>query len=400
MAAPPASKLPPRRIVELEIVALAPQGRGIARVDALDVRVPFTLPGARVRATLWRPHPAPGDADLLELLVAAPERIAPRCPLYGLCGGCQLQHLPYEHQLAWKTSLVRDLVAAHALPIDVSPTIGSPRAFGYRSKITPHHDHPRPDRPLTIGFLKVNRRHDVVDVEACPLATDGINARLPSFRAEIAAAAARRKKGSTFLVREATSGVTTDPDARVTETVGNLSLEFFAREFFQNNPFLLPRLVDFVIDAAAATGARTLIDTYSGSGLFALAGAARFADVIGVEVSAGAIVAARANATRNHLTNVRFVAADSARIFAELTVSGADAAVIVDPPRKGCDDAFLNQLCTFAPRAIVYVSCNPETQARDLARLLHAGYRARVLQPFDMFPQTRHVESVAVLERG
>src|SRR5205823_1399881 len=117
-----------------------------------------------------------GDADLVELLVASPERIAPRCPLFGLCGGCQLQHLPYERQLDWKTSLVRDLVSTHALPIDVSPTIGSPRAFGYRSKITPHHDHPRPDRPLTIGFLKINRRHDVVDVESCPLATDGINA--------------------------------------------------------------------------------------------------------------------------------------------------------------------------------------------------------------------------------
>lgn len=400
MAAPPASPLPPRRIVELDIVALDPQGRGVAQLDDLDVRVPFTLPGERVRAMLWRPHPAPADADLLEVLTAAPERIAPRCELFGLCGGCQLQHLPYERQLDWKTSVVRGLVAARGLPIDVSPCIGSPRAYAYRSKITPHHDHPRAERPLTIGFLKINRRHDVVDVVACPLATDGINARLPSFRAEIAAAATKRKKGSTFLVREASSGVTTDPDARVTETVGTLTLEFFAREFFQNNPFLLPRLLDFVVGAAAATGARTLVDTYSGSGLFALAGASRFAEVVGVEVSAGAIVAARENATRNQLANVRFVAADSARIFGELTVAGNDAAVIIDPPRKGCDDAFLDQLIAFAPRAIVYVSCNAETQVRDLARLLFAGYRVRTLQPFDMFPQTRHVEAVAVLERA
>ncbi|HEX2658587.1 MAG TPA: SAM-dependent methyltransferase, partial [Polyangia bacterium] len=299
MAAPPASKQPPpRRIVELDILSLDPQGRGVARIDDLDVRVPFTLPGERVRASLWRTHPAPGDADLIDVLVPAPERIAPRCPLFGLCGGCQLQHLSYERQLAWKTALVRDLVAAHALPVDVSPCLGSPRAFGYRSKITPHHDHPRPDRPLAIGFLKINRRHDVVDVESCPLATDGINARLPSFRAEIADAATRRKKGSTFLVREASSGVTTDPDARVTETVGALTLEFFAREFFQNNPFLLPRLVDFVVTAASATGARVLVDTYSGSGLFALAAAAHFAEVVGVEVSAGAVIAARQNASR------------------------------------------------------------------------------------------------------
>ena len=395
-----ATPLPPRRTVELEILSLDPQGRGQAQIDGLDVRVPFTLPGERVRATLWRSHPEPGDADLVEVLRPSPDRIAPRCELFGLCGGCQLQHLAYDHQLGWKTSVVRDLVTARALPIAVSPCLGSPREFGYRSKITPHHDHPRADRPLAIGFLKVARRHEVVDVVNCPLGTDGINARLPSFRAEIAAAATKRKKGASFLIREATSGVTTDPDARVTETVAGLTLEFFAREFFQNNPFLLPRLVEFVVGAAAATGARVLVDTYSGSGLFALAAATRFAEVIGVEVSAGAIVAARENATRNHLDNVRFVAADSARIFAELAFPGDAAAVIIDPPRKGCDDAFLVQLTAFGPRAIVYVSCNPETLVRDLARLLFAGYRVTALQPFDMFPQTRHVEAVAVLERA
>ena len=337
------------------------------------------------------------------MLAPSSARVAPGCPLFGSCGGCQLQQASYETQLEWKTSLVRRHLASAGLSLEVAPCAPSPRTYGYRSKITPHHDRVRADRPLAIGFLKFGRRHEVIDVERCPLATDGINAALPALRAEIAAAAPARRKGASFLLREAASGVTSDPDARITERVGDVSLEFFAREFFQNNPFLLPRMVEFVVGSAAATGATRLVDTYSGSGLFALAAAARFREIIGVEVSAGAVVAARQNAVRNGLEHVRFVQADSARIFAALSTEEAavpaQTAVIVDPPRKGCDDAFLTQLVAFAPRAIVYVSCNPESLARDLARLLPAGYQATAVQPFDMFPQTRHVECVAVLTR-
>ena len=392
--------------IELEITALDDLGRGLGQAEGLTVRVPFSLPGERVRARLWHRDGAGagGDADLLDVITPSPARIAPGCPLFSNCGGCQLQHAAYPVQLEWKTSLVRRHLAAAGLHLDVAPCAPSPRTYGYRSKITPHHDRVRADRPLAIGFLRFGRRHEVVDVERCPLATDGINAALPALRAQIAAAAPARRKGASFLLREAASGVTTDPDARVTERIGNVSLEFFAREFFQNNPFLLPRMVEFVVGSAAATGATRLVDTYSGSGLFALAAAARFQDVIGVEVSAGAVAAARHNAARNGLGHVRFLQADSARIFAALSTeeaaAPAETAIIVDPPRKGCDDAFLTQLLAFAPRAIVYVSCNPESLARDLSRLLPAGYQATALQPFDMFPQTRHVECVAVLTRS
>jgi len=254
----------------------------------------------------------------------------------------------------------------------VAACVGSPRELGYRSKITPHHDRPRPGEPLPIGFLKVGRRSQLVDVERCPLATDAINARLPTFRAEIRAAASGRRRGATFLLRDAATGVTTDPDARVVERVGAVELEFFAREFFQNNPFLLPALVDAVVGAAAAGGARALVDTYSGSGLFALSAAARFASVVGVEVSPGAVTAARANAERNHIDNARFVVADAAHIFADLEVAGGDAAVVVDPPRKGCGPALLEQLTAFAPRTIVYTLADLTKNRADLARLLPA----------------------------
>lgn len=396
--APPAPELP--LLVELDVTALEPDGRGVGQAAGMTVRVPFVLPGERALVRVWRRGPGgDGEADLVEVLAAASERRAALCPLFGTCGGCQVQHLPYQRQLAWKTELVRTLMTPLGLDAAVADCVGSPREYGYRSKITPHHERPRPGQPLPIGFLKVGRRSQVVDVPRCPLATDAINDHLPALRAEITAAAAIRTRGATFLMRDATSGVTTDPDARVVERVGPLELEFFAREFFQNNPFLLPRLVDAVVGAAVSSGARVLVDAYSGSGLFALSAAPRFSAVVGVEVSPGAVTAARANAERNGITNVRFVVADAARIFAELDFPGADAAVVVDPPRKGCGPAFLDQLVAFAPITIVYVSCNPVSLAADLTHLQRAGYTATRVQPFDMFPQTRHVETVAVLAR-
>src|SRR5262252_423650 len=282
---------------------------------------------------------------------------------------------------------------------DVATCVPCPAPYGYRSKLTPHFARPRPDREPAIGFLRAERRV-TIDVASCPIATPAVNARLAELRADVRARWSTFRRGATLLVREASSGVTVDPRAVVTEQVGDLSLQFLAGDFFQNNPFLLPRLVEHVAREAAAGGARFLVDAYCGSGLLGLAAAPLFQRVIGVEVSASAVNWARDNAARNGRANCEFIAADAGAVFAAVPFTGADAAVIIDPPRKGCGDAFLAQLAAFAPRTVVYVSCNPETQARDVAVLAAAGYACARVQPFDMFPQTKHVEAVAVLARA
>lgn len=325
---------------------------------------------------------------------------APRCPLFGACGGCQLQHVGYEAQLDWKTEEVRRLYAGARIETEVAACIGSPAHYGYRSKITPHFPRPRDGRVPPIGFLRAGRRRETIDVAACALATPAINARLTTLRAEVAAAAARGayRRGATLLLRDAASGVTTDPRAVITERVADLTLRFPAGDFFQNNPSLLPALVGHVAAEAARTGARCLVDAYSGSGLLALAAAPRFEQVVGVEVSEASVRWARENAADNGRANCTFLAADASAVFAEVPFAGADSVVVVDPPRKGCSPAFLEQLAAFAPRAVVYVSCNPETQVRDAGALAAAGYRCARVQPFDMFPQTRHLEAVATFK--
>jgi 23S rRNA (uracil1939-C5)-methyltransferase len=321
---------------------------------------------------------------------------APQCPLFGRCGGCQLQDLSYEEQLGRKTEEIRTLFPE----TPVAPCLPSPRPYGYRSKLTPHFQRPRSDRALAIGFLEVGLPRRTIDVPACPIATPAINARLTELRAEVHARRDTYKRGASLLVREGDSSVTVDPRAIITERVGDLELQFLAGDFFQNNPFLLPRLAAYVAAEAKTSGARFLVDAYCGSGLLALAAAPAFERVLGVEVSPSAVRWAGANATRNGRANCEFLAADAATVFAAVPFSAADAAVIVDPPRKGCGPDFLRQLAAFAPRTIVYVSCNPETQAPDVAALSAAGYRCLRVQPFDMFPQTRHIESVATLGRA
>lgn len=452
-----------RQEIELDVSTLTNLGSGLGRVALPGeteakwvVMVPFTLPGERVRVRVFRNHKNFSEADLVAVLAPAPERVDPACPLFGRCGGCQYQHLDYAAQLTWKRQQVAELLR-HMAGIDfpVAPVIASPRELGYRSKITPHFATPRfwrtdaggaksaaaiaepavaaPDDPSSdepapvpasaahapisaarspnseavagasafpIGFLRQGTRFDIVDVPRCPIATDAINDRLATVRAEVIAKRDTYRRGATLLLRDASGAVTTDYDAVVTETVGDLKLHFLARDFFQNNPFILPAFTGYVRAQAAASGARFLVDAYCGSGLFALTAAPAFERVAGVEISESSVRFARENAAANGIANATFQAGDAAAIFAGLVFPAAETVVVIDPPRKGCDLSFLQQLFAYGPRAVVYVSCDPATQMRDLQHFLAAGYALTAAQPFDLFPQTRHLECVLTLARA
>ena len=496
--------------LEFEIVTLTNHGVGLARVPLPEpktpnpepgtasaaspggwvVMVPFCLPGERVRARIFRNHKNYSEADLVAVLTPSPHRIAPVCPLFTRCGGCQYQHLAYAEQLLWKQRQVAELLQHMAgVTHAVNPVIGSPKPYGYRSKITPHFNpprdsysrEPRAESPepaptqfaaltsaselsalnsqlstgaaraaaaLPIGFLRQGTRFDIIDVPRCAIATDAINEKLPAARAAVYARAAAGDylRGATLLLRDAGGQVTTDYEATITETIASLPfpaapagygsqlstlsphlgepasssdlklptsnfqltsgaaapplrLRFLARDFFQNNPFILPAFTAYVRAQASAGGARFLVDAYCGSGLFALSAAPSFQRVAGIELSESSIRFARQNASDNRIANATFLAGDAATIFAGLdpAFAPADTAVIIDPPRKGCDESFLTQLLAFAPRTVVYVSCDPATQMRDLKSFLAAGYILTDVQPFDLFPQTRHLECVITL---
>ncbi len=384
--------------IELDIDSLTNLGAGVGRVGGWVVFVPFALPGERVRARVHRNDKNCSHADLVEVLVSSPDRIEPVCPLFGECGGCQYQHLTYQKQLEWKTRQVGELMQHMAgIEFPVNACLGSDQIWHYRSKITPHFDRPRDGVVGGIGFLAAARRR-IVDVPQCAIAMEEINRALPEIRANINAKGHTFKRGSTILMRATEGRVETDFKATVSERVGDLSFRFLAGDFFQNNPFILPAFTGYV--AKQAAGARFLVDAYCGSGLFALTLAKNFEQVAGVEVSETSCEWARRNAESNGIDNATFLAASAEEIFAQITFPPEETAVVIDPPRKGCTPEFIAQLIAFNPARLVYVSCDPATQVRDLRLLSESGYQLRDVQPFDLFPHTRHLECVMTLERG
>lgn len=387
-------------VVELKIETLSNLGAGVAKPDGWVVFVPFALPGERIRAKVWRNEANYSHADLVEILEPSPDRIEPHCRHFTTCGGCQYQHLPYEKQLEWKTRQVRELLL-HMVGIEeeVNPTIPSPKQWGYRSKITPHFQRPKPGEDFPIGFLEFNRRTRLVDVNNCPIAMDEINEALQPIRDDVKRRAAEYKKGATLLLRATEDRVETDHRAPVSEKVGDLKFNFLAGDFFQNNPFILDSFTGHAAEQAKGPNQKYLLDAYCGSGLFGLTLAKNFEQVVGIELSETSADWARRNAKTNGIENASFIASSAEALFADITFPSEQTSVLIDPPRKGCSVDFLNQLFAFGPSRVVYVSCNPATQMRDLKSFLEKGYKIESIQPFDLFPQTRHLECVIALSR-
>lgn len=417
-----------------------------------EIRVPMVLPGERVRARIFKNFDTYSEGDLVEVLQASPERIQPKCRLAGKCGGCQFQHLSIETQRKWKTEHVRkglleqEIVGYRQFDMLLQPALGTDEIYGYRSKLTPHYDAPTRNKTTDdyemgpIGFQQLCSRQ-VIDVEECPIATPAINAKLHQTRLDLHQKAKegvlngrkkrkrhRRNKGdagATLLFREADPDVDgnpvviTDNKEYMTTTVNGISFRYQAGNFFQNNNYVLPLMVDGVLTASikpttAGVVPKYLIDCYCGSGLFALTAASKFHLCVGIEVQDKAIEEATANAKANDIKNCQFMAASAEAIFKsppKITLEGFQdqrvqdfprdqTVVVLDPPRKGCSGVFLEQLYEYSPQRIVYMSCGPDTQARDAKGIVEiGGYNIVSIQPYDLFPQTKHIECLMVFEK-
>ena len=231
----------------LDVENVTNLGFGIARDNGWVVQIAFVLPGERVKVRIFRNHKNYSEADCIQVIEKSPDRVDPQCTLFGSCGGCQYQSVQYSTQLEWKRNQVIDnFERISGLQIEVLPVIPSPKQYGYRSKLTPHYEKARSSDPRKIGFLRYGSRKVIIDVPQCPIATDKINQVLPRAREELPLRT-KKNKGGTLLLRDTLEGVVTNPKEVVTEKVGDLIFQFKAGEFFQNNPFILHALVDYVV---------------------------------------------------------------------------------------------------------------------------------------------------------
>ena len=399
--------------LEVTIESLSNHGDGVARIDIPKqqltnwvIFVPFTIPGETVRVKITSNKKNCSLAELVEVMTPSEHREEPKCHLFQLCGGCQYQHFNYTQQLVWKTRQVSELLKYMVKnEHNVNPTIPSPKPYNYRSKLTPHFRKPYNGKISNIGFVSKQGGREYLDITNCPIAMKEVNTALPSVRKKTHSIAKQYKKDSTLLLRSTLNSngtnrhVETDPEAIIKENVGELTFNFLAKDFFQNNPYALPVFTEYAAKQAIHTNNKFLIDAYCGSGLFALSLAKHFNQVTGIEISETSTSWARQNAKLNDIKNADFIAASAEAIFGSISFPADETTILIDPPRAGCSQEFLEQLFKFSPDTCVYISCEPATQMRDLKHFEEAGYLIKDIHQFDLFPQTRHLECIVTLAR-
>jgi 23S rRNA (uracil1939-C5)-methyltransferase len=443
-------------IHEVAFTDLLDNGQAVGRVWQDDTEmVVFVwgpLPGERARVRIQTMKAKYMVGEMLELLERSEERVEPFCQVFGSCGGCQVQHWRYGAQLAWKRGIVANALRRIGGIEDVEtlPVIGMDNPRSYRNKMSLVLAR-TPEKNTEFGFYQA-RSHDIVPVHECPIVLPQLNtyigalwnmgadpqtreafmdakhcisrAGCSSGQAVLTVTTARPSRalrGAAEAIAERLPGVVgvsnsfepASPNAvigrkhelltgsaEMEEMIDGVRFRVSAASFFQINSAMLARIFAFM--KPYMTSVRRIVDLYCGAGLFALFFAAQGARVVGIEENPHAVNEARANARLNALEkNVRFTAGRVERMVrTEIHAQAPERAEVVflDPPRKGSDPATLEALVEARVPYVWYLSCNPATLARDLAQLVRGGYRVKLVQPFDMFPQTGHIEALAMLE--
>ncbi|MGO4884875.1 MAG: class I SAM-dependent RNA methyltransferase [Bryobacteraceae bacterium] len=391
---------------EIGVEKLVYGGEGLGRLEGRAVLMPFVLPGERVRVHAVSEKPGLVRGELMELLEAAPERVAAPCPYFMRCGGCHYQHAPYEMQLGLKRAILEDQLRriGKIAPADIEVVAGEP--WGYRNRVQLHVANG------ALGYREALSRR-LCPIEKCPISSPAINRAIPVLREMLGDPRWPRFVHSIELFTNETqmqlNVLETDrPVARrffdwCAERIPGLAesaLDYAAAghsfrvsrgSFFQVNRFLIEKLVDVALDGAEG---QTALDLYAGVGLFSLPLAQRFRSVTAVESGARAAGDLRYNAERAGVA-VRVEQAD-AEAWMEQLETPPDF-VLLDPPRAGIGKRMVDRLAKLRPPRLALVSCDPATLARDLAGLIGAGYRVDKLTLVDLFPQTYHLETVARL---
>lgn len=467
-------KKPLPLLEEIEITALAAEGKALARVNDMVVFVPYVVPGDIVDLQVIRKKHSFMEAKVLKFHKKSADRVEPMCSHFGVCGGCKWQCLSYERQLDYKQKQVVDTltrIGKVELP-EVTPILSSKLTSGYRNKLEFSFSNKRwlteeevskdlkYDQMNAVGFHIPGAFDKVLDIKECFL-MDDIQNRVRNGVRDYAIAHnisffdLRKQEGvlRDMIFRSSNSGelmltmqfhYTTDEEKiqamsvmeyltatfpeittlvwvnnlKCNDTIGDLDINIFKgkgyvyelmedlrfkvgpKSFYQTNNEQAYELYKIVRNYASFAGDELVYDLYTGTGTIANFVARQARQVIGIEYVEDAIIDAKENAALNGIDNTLFVAGDMKDVLTDDFISqhGRPDVIITDPPRAGMHADVIGVILNSAPRKIVYVSCNPATQARDL-QMLDSNYKVVAYQPVDMFPHTHHIENVVLLER-
>lgn len=384
--------------LEVEIERLLPGGVGLAHAEGLTLFVSLAAPGDVLRVRVDRVQGKIAFASLVEILKPSPARVEPPCPYFGRCGGCDFQQLNYQTQLEAKVAIIRDCLHRIAkIEVGEIPITASPGEWRYRARANWQVD----AAAKLIGYFERGSNR-VCDVDYCAVLAPELQTTLEQVRAGLFVETAPPPRNIDAVAGD--EGVSLAPPLAgfetevVSRTIASESYHFSADAFFQVNHDLLEPLIATAIGDAVGN---TAVDLYCGVGLFTLPLARRFARVVGVESHPRAAEFARQNLGAAKLEDAEVITARVGDWLAQHARSfGAVDFLLLDPPRTGCENRDIAGILALRPAQISYVSCDPATLARDLKKLLAAGYLLDSVTAFDMFPQTHHVETVTRLSVG
>ncbi|MGC4376993.1 23S rRNA (uracil(1939)-C(5))-methyltransferase RlmD [Fictibacillus sp. Mic-4] len=443
--------------IPVTIKRLGINGEGVGFFKRKIVFIPGALPGEEVVAEIQKVYPNRAEAKVKKIRKRSKDRVAPPCPIYEQCGGCQLQHLNYAAQLKEKQDIVRQAFERYTnmehdqLPL--KPTIGMDDPWEYRNKsqlqvakqkekviaglygIGSHQlidlanckvQHPETIRvtnvvkqilqDLNIPIYNERKRSGIVrtivvrtafetgDIQLVLITTQEkiprkelviseIKKRLPEVTSILQNV---NEKKTSLIFGDKT--IPLEGRETITERLGELSFELSARAFFQLNPKQTVKLYDEVKKAARLTGKEKIVDAYCGVGTIGLWLAPDAAEIRGMDVIEEAIIDARENAKKHGIHNAVYETGKAEKWLPKWVKEGwRPDCIIVDPPRTGCEESFLKTVLQIKPKRMVYVSCNPSTLAKDVHMLITKGFKLELITPVDMFPHTAHVEVVCSL---
>lgn len=437
----PLSDLPEsNEIFTGEVTGLAFGGQGIIRRDGFVVFVPFTAPGDIVTYQITKKKKSYATAELLSILQKSTQRTMPLCPYFGKCGGCQLQHISYEAQLEHKRQCVADALKriGHLKDSVVLPVIPSKLHYAYRRHINLTL---RPKNNFFEAGYIATDHHSLLVVDVCPIFTSEILGKSSTNIIKEVQAVSKRLKsqpkneGKVSIIKQENgkfllhfhfkhlpsnaaqvleSALTDYPEwsgvalgsPHKTLSFGSTTallhieeLEFTISPhvFIQNHPEQSLNIYHKILAVTRELRIKKVLDLYCGIGISCLLLAKQGCEVVGVESNDDAVKLARSNAKHNKIAQVNFLCADVQDVVRSVCEKFNPELVVVNPPREGLYPKVVQELLTIRPNAIVYISCMPSTLARDLGMLCQEHYRIQECQPFDMFPQTAHIETLILL---
>lgn len=436
---------------------LTHEGNGVGKVNGYPIFVPQVLPGEKAKVKVVKVNKRFGYGKLLTLIEKSPARVEPPCPVFYKCGGCQLQHMSYETQLEMKRNQVKNVLGKIAhLDVPVHPVLGMRDPWHYRNKIQMPVG--EKDGELITGFYQQRSHRIIGDMDSCLIQNEHGNRMVEEVRKmanELGISAydeiqhhgvlrhiilrTAKQTNDTMIIfitkteklpheKELVSRLTeAHPEIKsivhqvnraktnvilgekertifgddfIYDKIGDLTFKLSPKSFYQVNPEQTEVLYETALHYADVSANDVVIDAFCGIGTISLFLAQKAKKVYGVEIVPEAIRDAKENARLNGIENVEFVAGEAEKMMPKWKEQGIRPDVIVvDPPRKGCDQTLLDAMIAMEPKRIVYVSCNPSTLARDLRILEDGGYQTQEVQPVDMFGQTMHVECVAWMSR-